>query len=270
MTPWISPIIFELGPLAFHWYGLMYAITFLLAYLIFQKSRPGLALPLSSAQKDNLLITMIVGLILGARIFYIFVYNFNYYWQNPAKIIALWEGGLSFHGGLLGVVIGALIYLKFHNSNSTTPIKFFQIADLAALTTPIGIFFGRIGNFINAELYGRISPNNQYCLHFPTDPQNCRYPSQLIESFFEGLILFLIIFALHYSGFKKHLKQPGQISGIFLIFYGLFRFIIENFREPDAQIGFILNLTMGQILSIITILAGLIIFSFKSKSIKSN
>lgn len=263
---WISPIIFQIGPIALHWYGLMYAITFFLAYLIFQKSRPGQALPLTNEQKDNLLLLMIGGLIIGARLFYIFVYNFHYYLNNPVKILALWEGGLSFHGGLLGAILGTGIYLYFHNKKPTSKVSFFQITDLAALITPIGIFLGRLGNFINAELYGRISPNNQFCFYFPSDPKNCRYPSQLIEGFFEGLVLFLIIYLLSYSPLKKHFSRPGQISGIFLIFYGLFRFIIENFREPDAQIGFILNLTMGQILSIITIFAGLIIYRIISRN----
>lgn len=260
---WPSPILLQIGPVAVHWYGLMYAITFLLAYYILQKTKPGRALPLNANQKDNLLIAIIIGIILGARLGYIVFYNAAYYLANPLNILFVWEGGLSFHGGVIGTIIAALLYVSWHHKQhgkkGTQQISFFQITDIAVLITPIGIMLGRIGNFINAELYGRVSPNGNFCLNFPTDPANCRYPSQLFESASEGLFLLIIMFALS----KKH-HQPGQPSGIFLILYGIIRFINEFFREPDVQLGFIANIpglaeiTMGQILSVVLVLVGII------------
>ena len=260
---WPNPILLQIGPVAIHWYGLMYALTFLIAYYILQRSKPGRALPLTINQKDNLLISIIIGIILGARLGYIIFYNATYYLSNPLKILAVWEGGLSFHGGVIGTIIAALLFTgwhkKRHGKNPEPKISFFQITDIAVLITPIGIMLGRIGNFINAELYGRISPTGNFCLNFPTDPANCRYPSQLFESASEGLLLLIIMFTL-----ARRNHKPGQLSGVFLILYGIIRFINEFFREPDVQLGFIANIpglaaiTMGQILSAILILVGLI------------
>lgn len=260
---WPSPILIQIGPVAVHWYGIMYALTFLIAYYILQKSKPGRALPLTANQKDNLLISIIIGIILGARLGYIIFYNAAFYLANPLKILAIWEGGLSFHGGVIGTIIAALLFVhwhhKHHGKNPEPKISFFQITDIAVLITPVGIMLGRIGNFINAELYGRISPSGNFCLNFPSDPANCRYPSQLFESASEGLLLLIIMFML----VRKH-RQPGQLSGIFLILYGIIRSINEFFREPDAQLGFVANIpgltgiTMGQILSAILILVGII------------
>lgn len=267
---WINPVLIQigpigpLGPISIHWYGLMYVVTFFLAYLFLKKSHLGRQLPLTDSQKDNLLITIILGIILGGRLGYILFYNLSYYLQNPLKIIAVWEGGLSFHGGLIGTVIAIAIYCRFHRPNHhQRRLHFLPVADLAALIAPLGILFGRIGNFINAELYGRISPDGQFCLNFPTDPANCRYPSQLFEALGEGLLLFIIIFTLSHhpkiSGPGEQ-SRPGRLGAIFLILYGLTRTIIENFREPDAQIGYLLGgLSLGQILSLLTALAGVII-----------
>ena len=293
---WPSPILFQIGPLSIHWYGLAYAITFLLAYFIFHHSRPGRALPLDENQKDNLLIALIAGIILGARFGYIIFYNAAYYLADPIQILAVWKGGLSFHGGVIGTAIAALLYISWHRRKhhktthaasrshdsdttasttathpplralryqlSASPVSFFQITDIAVLITPIGIFLGRLGNFINAELFGRISPDTRFCLNFPSDPANCRYPSQLFESATEGLLLGIIMFALSRHLHRSGSDKPGQLSAIFLILYGIIRFVNEYFREPDAQLGFIANipgisaLTMGQILSAALVLAG--------------
>lgn len=264
--PFINPILIQIGPIAIHWYGLMYVITFLLGYLFLQKSRLGRQLPLNTTQKDNLLITLILGIILGGRLGYILFYNLSYYLQNPLKIIAIWEGGLSFHGGVIGTAIAIILYIKFyHRAPNQTKLHFLNISDFTVLIVPIGIFLGRIGNFINSELYGRISPDHQFCLNFPTDPTNCRYPSQLIESFSEGLLLFIIIYFL--SKQAKITAKRGRLTAIFLILYGLIRTIAENFREPDAQIGYLFSgivpgfvgISLGQVFSILTILTGVII-----------
>lgn len=270
---WPSPIFIQIGPIAIHWYGLMYVLTFLIGYFILQKSKPGRALPLTSNQKDNLLITLIAGIILGSRLGYIIFYNATFYLANPLKILAIWEGGLSFHGGVIGTFIATLIFVhwnrKTDHKKSVPKTSFFQITDIVVLITPIGIMLGRIGNFINAELYGRISPDGKFCLNFPTDPTHCRYPSQLFESASEGLLLLIIMFAL-----SRKPRQPGQLSGIFLILYGIIRFINEFFREPDVQLGFIAYLpglsgiTMGQILSTLLILAGITILIVLRKTSK--
>lgn len=263
---WINPAIFKIGPISIHWYGLMYVLAFSFAYLFLQNSKSGKALKLNHSDKDNLLICAILGIILGGRIGYILFYNFNYYLNNWPKIFAIWEGGLSFHGGLIGVITTFLIYIYFHNKKSPNKIKFLEITDITVLIAPIGIFLGRIGNFINGELYGRINKINNICFNFPTDPSNCRYPSQLFEAFGEGFFLFIILYLI-----SKKITKPGILSSIFLLFYGLIRFIIEYFREPDSQIGYILGeegflkgLSLGQILSLLTAIAGLIlIFKFK-------
>ncbi len=247
--PTINPILLQIGPLTIHWYGLMYVLTFAISWWALQRSK----LPLNPTQKDNLLITLILGIIIGGRLGYILFYNLSYYLQSPLKTVAIWEGGLSFHGGAIGIAIAAWIYLKTHKNRS--PLTFFHLSDFIVTIAPIGIFLGRIGNFINSELYGRISPNNQFCLNFPTDPTNCRYPSQLFEALGEGLIIGLILFLAHRH--KKFSTHPGRLTGLFLILYGLIRTLLENFRAPDPQIGYLLGgLTLGQILSLMTVIIG--------------
>jgi phosphatidylglycerol:prolipoprotein diacylglycerol transferase len=253
---WIDPVLLRIGPLQLHWYGFMYALAFLIAYLLFQYSKPGKNLPLKTEQKDNLLIALIFGVLLGGRIGYILFYNLPYFLANPAKIIAVWEGGMSFHGGLLGVGLVIAIYSYKYK------LKFLQISDLACFCAPLGIFFGRLGNFINAELYGRISPNDQFCFNFPTDPVNCRYPSQLFEAGLEGLVLFLILFLIS----RRPNLKIGQITSLFLIFYGIFRFMVEFFREPDLQIGYLLGIfTLGQLFCLAMVLAGFILLFHTGK-----
>ena len=181
-------------------------------------------------------------------------YNLNYYAQNPVEIFMVWSGGMSFHGGLIGVVLATLIYSKKHKMNH------FIFLDLIALSSPIGIFFGRIANFINSELYGRPT-DVPWSVKFIVIDNIKRHPSQLYEAFFEGIILFFI---LSYFAKKEYLKNPGLISGMFLIFYSFFRFIIEFFRNPDSHIGYVaLNFTLGQFISIIFLIFGGILFFYK-------
>ncbi len=254
---WIDPILLHIGPLQLHWYGLMYAITFIIAYLFLQHSKQGKNLKLNERQKDWLLIVAILSIIIGGRIGYILFYNLPYYLHNPVKMFYIWEGGLSFHGGLILTIFGIYLFAKHFK------ISFLKLSDLASIIAPIGIFFGRIGNFINGELYGRIATS--FCLHFPTDPTNCRYPSEIFEALGEGVLIYILLYLI----WKKHPK-PGYMSAAFLMFYGIIRFNLEFFRQPDIQIGLFWNMiSLGQILSILTFLLGIVIFLLLRKSSKT-
>jgi len=277
---WISPIALQIGPVAIHWYGVMYLLTFIISYLFLKYHRLGKALPLDESQKDNLLISIILGIILGGRLGYILFYNLPYYLQNPGKIIALWEGGLSFHGGMIGSAVAIALYIHFHHrlhrkKGTTSTLTFLQIGDIAGLVAPLGLTLVRLGNFINAELVGRISPDGRFCLYFPSDPANCRYPSQLFESAGEGLFLFLILYMLtRRTSITKH---TGYLSAAFLTFYGMIRIFLEYFREPDPQVGylvggpgFLAGLSLGQLLSVLTVLAGIIMFTWLRKKKHKN
>lgn len=245
---WINPVIFQIGPIGVHWYGVMYVITFILAYLFFHYSWLGKKVDLTTTQKDSFLIYVILGIILGGRLGYILFYNLPYYLENPLKMFHVWEGGLSFHGGVIGILTATIIFREIHKT------KFFKLTDIITTVAPLGLFFVRIGNFINGELYGRIA--DKFCLYFPTDPNNCRYPSQLFQALLEGLLLFIIMLLIN----RKNTK-PGIPSSLFLILYGVFRVLAEHFREPDPQLGFIIGkFTMGQLLSIVMIICGIILF----------
>tara|TARA_B100000902_G_scaffold113353_1_gene114496 strand:+ start:548 stop:1327 length:780 start_codon:yes stop_codon:yes gene_type:complete len=200
---------------------------------------------------DDYITFVIIGLILGGRLGYVIFYNFEYYLENPIDIIKIWQGGMSFHGGVIGIVVASLIFSKKDNDNA------FQYLDIIALVSPIGIFFGRIANFINSELYGH-ETNVPWGVKFIQIDDLYRHPSQIYEALLEGLILFLLLTFLRN---KKRFKKPGKISSLFLIFYSIFRFIVEFFRVPDEHLGYlILNLTMGQLISFIFFVIGLSIY----------
>jgi len=247
MQPWyFNPIMFEIGPFKAHWYGFMYAISFLIGYLYLLFSKRGRQL--DEKQKDSFVIYIILGVILGGRIGYILFYNLPYYLANPVKLIAVWEGGMSFHGGLIGSGLAIMLFAKKYK------IPFLKLSDIVVSIAPVGLFFAKLGNFINGELYGRIATS--YCLHFPSDPGNCRYPSQLLEAFLEGIVLFIVLYII---GGKT--KKPGIVSAAFLVFYGIFRIFIEFFREPDPQIGFLFGvITEGQLLSALMLLSGIFLY----------
>ena len=204
---------------------------------------------------DDLITYIIIGVIIGGRLGYIIFYNLSYYSKNILEVLMIWEGGMSFHGGLLGVIVATYIFSKKKN------IKPFLFLDLISMSAPIGIFLGRIANFINSELYGR-ETDLFWAVKFEKVDNIFRHPSQIYEAIFEGIILFILLNFL----FKKQIyKSPGLISSLFLIFYSIFRFFIEFTREPDAQIGYILfNLTFGQILCFFFFMFGLILF-YKKK-----
>ncbi len=251
MNQWfINPVLAQIGPFQIHWYGLMYAVAFFLGYLYFHRSKHGKSLPLNGDQKDIFLAYVIGGILLGGRIGYILFYNLAYYLQNPLKIVAVWEGGMSFHGGLLGVGLAMYLVMKKFR------IRFFQLSDVVTAIAPLGLFFGRIGNFINGELYGRVATS--FCLYFPSDPTNCRYPSQLFHALLEGFTLFWVLFFI-----RRKTQREGVVTVAFLFFYGLFRIIEEFFREPDPQIGFLPGgITAGQLLSSGMMLAGILVWFF--------
>ncbi len=251
----INPVLAQIGPLTIHWYGLMYAVAFLAGYVWLYYSRPGKNLtttsghPLTSAQKDVLAVSVILGVLIGGRLGYILFYNPGFYLSNPAKILAVWEGGMSFHGGLIGVFL-ALIWLtrKYR-------ISFLKMADFVTGIAPVGLLLGRIGNFINGELFGRIANGpfaSQMCVYFPGDPANCRYPSQLFEALLEGVVLFWLL-----AGVRRRTQRSGAVTAMFLLFYGIFRFLVEFYREPDPQIGYVLGFfTEGQIFSTLMMIGG--------------
>lgn len=255
--PNIDPVILQIGtsPLKITWYSLSYVVGILLswAYIKFLNKDK-----ISTKIIDDLITYLIIGIIIGGRLGYVIFYDFQYYMQNPIYIIRTWDGGMSFHGGLLGVIIASFIFCKIHK------LKFFSVMDLLACATPIGLFFGRIANFINAELYGRIT-DVSWSVIFPGQLEP-RHASQIYESLTEGLLSFIILYFLATK--TKIREYSGMLSGIFLLLYSFFRLLIENYRQPDEQIGFILyNITMGQILSTPMFISGtiIIIYSMRQK-----
>ena len=246
--PDINPIIFSIGPLALSWYSLSYVLGILLAWFYTKKTIEKFKTQITKKNLEDFVTYAIIGIVVGGRIGYVLLYNPYKYFSNPIEILKTYEGGMSFHGGVLGVIIATYLFCRKYR------IDFLNLTDIITPAAPIGLFLGRIANFINGELYGRIT-DSSFGIIFPNSDLNSRHPSQLYEAFFEGLMLFCI---LAYGVFKrKTFKNKGLNSGLFLIFYSLFRIIIETFREPDVQIGFILdNLTMGQILSTPFLLLG--------------
>ena len=249
----LNPVALEIFSLKIHWYSLAYIFGIMFGWIYCKKK-------LIEDKKildlfDGLINYLIIGIIVGGRLGYIVIYNLDYYLANISEILMIWKGGMSFHGGLVGIVVSTFIYSKKNNVNA------FIFLDLIALVAPMGIFLGRISNFINSELYGKES-DIFWSVKFLAVDEIYRHPSQIYEAIFEGIVLFLI---LNYLYRKKVLTNPGVISGIFLILYSVFRIIIEYFREPDTQLGYLVfNLTMGQIVSIIFLIFGIYLF-FKKK-----
>lgn len=253
-----DPIIIRIGPLTLSWYGLMYFLGFSISYFLVRYQIKRRDFDISKPEVDDLYFYAVLGLIIGARLGYILFYNLKMYLDNPLEIPAFWHGGMSFHGGLIGVLIAGVLFC-WRNKKS-----FWKLADLVIVTAPIGLGLGRIGNFINGELYGRVT-QVPWAMIFPKGGPFPRHPSQLYESALEGGILFLVLWI------SKDKRLPaGSLLVIFLLLYGIFRFCLEFLREPDPQLGFILGpFTMGQILSFFMILAGgILIFYFKRGALK--
>lgn len=239
--PNIDPVALAVGPLVIRWYALAYIAGFLLGWWYALRRVQGSEGRPNKEDIDDFISWAIIGVILGGRFGYTMFYNFDYYAAHPMDILKVWQGGMAFHGGAIGVIIAIIAFSKIKN------VPFLKLTDLVSCAVPIGLFFGRIANFINAELYGRVS-DVPWAFVFPGGGGQPRHPSQLYEAILEGAVLFLVLHLLARSSFGK--SRPGLVSGVFLIGYGVFRSFIELFREPDAHIGFVFaELSMGQLLS---------------------
>ena len=250
-----DPVAFQIMSFEIRWYSLAYITGIIIGWLLCKK----VLIQKSDINEkfDDYITYLVIGMIIGGRLGYIIFYNFSYYKNNFFDILKVWEGGMSFHGGLIGIIIASILFTKKHNQDS------FLYMDLVSLVAPIGIFFGRLANFINSELYG--TPTDiPWAVTFIQVDNLSRHPSQLYEAILEGIILFII---LMYFKNKDYLKKPGLISGLFLIFYSIFRFFIEFVRVPDEQLGhLIFELSMGQIISLIFFVIGIILFYLKNEN----
>lgn len=244
----------RIGPFAVRWYGMMYLLGFASSYLLVKLQIKKKGLPVPHDFVDSLYYWLMFGLLIGARLGYIIFYDLATYLREPLEVFRIWHGGMSFHGGLIGSVIAGIFF------SGKTRVDFWQTADLVIVTAPIGLGLGRIGNFINGELYGRVT-DVPWAMVFPAGGSLPRHPSQIYEFLLEGILLFIILWTVKDRGLRA-----GVLTSFFLILYGLFRFSIEFFREPDAQVGFILGvITMGQILSAGMILTGVAIYYQRRK-----
>jgi len=255
--PMIDPVLVEFGPVAIRWYALAYIAGLVLGwrYMIWLARQAGSLIKPEDA--DDFLTWAVLGVILGGRLGYVLFYKPAYYLANPSEIIQTWQGGMSFHGGFLGVLVVTLLFCRARK------IRFWAFIDIAAVVTPIGLFFGRLANFINSELWGRTT-DVAWGVVFPNGGPYPRHPSQLYEAALEGVVLLVI---LHLVWRRDALRTaPGVISGAFLIGYGLSRIIVEFFRQPDAHLGFLAGgATMGQLLSVPMVLAGIGLIAYAKK-----
>ena len=242
-----DPVAFTFFSLEIRWYSLAYIFGIIFGWIYCKKLIKDVKLQYLF---DNYISYLIVGIILGGRLGYVIFYNFSYYLKNPIEIFMIWNGGMSFHGAIIGIIICSYFFSKKYK------MQFFLFLDLVAISSPIGIFFGRIANFINGELVGKVT-NNNWGVIFPQIDIFPRHPSQLYEAFLEGILLFILMNLIY---FRKNYKI-GTCSYMFLIYYGILRIISEFFREPDMHIGRIIGpLSMGMILSLILILIGIFIY----------
>lgn len=250
--PIIDPVAFSLGPLSVRWYALAYMAGLILGwYLLRRRITSGLS-SLSPTQLDMLLNLSVVGILLGGRLGYVLFYQPQYYAANPAEILKIWQGGMSFHGGFLGVCIIILLTARLYR------LDWRDIGDDVAYVAPVGLFFGRVANFINAELYGRVT-DSPFGIIFPGAGPLPRHPSQLYEAALEGVVLLIVLAVIQH---RYRATRPGLLMAVFFAGYGIARFVIEFVREPDAHLGFIIDgamiqLSMGQLLSLPMLLIGL-------------
>tara|TARA_B100002051_G_scaffold41158_1_gene35491 strand:+ start:200 stop:967 length:768 start_codon:yes stop_codon:yes gene_type:complete len=246
-----DPVAFNIFSLEIRWYSLSYIFGIIFGWLYCKKKL--IKNDSVGILFDDYIFYLIIGIILGGRLGYIVIYNLKYYFSNPLEIFMIWQGGMSFHGAVIGIILVTYIF------SLKKKISAFYFLDLVSLSSPIGIFFGRIANFINSELYGK-ETDLFWSVKFVLIDNFNRHPSQIYEAIFEGLILFIILnFLISRDG-----KKDGYISSLFLIFYSIFRFLIEFTREPDAHIGLLIfNLSMGQLMSVFVLFAGIFLWKFK-------
>ena len=251
----LDPVIFQIGSLAVRWYGLMYVIGFIISGFLLKILVKKNFFKVPVEKIDTLITTMIVCMFIGARFFYVFIYNWEYYSDHLVELLAVWKGGLSFHGALVGLCVGGYIFARQNK------ITWFEVMDAVALSGSQGLFWGRLGNFINGELYGR--PTDSWVgIIFPNGGGLYpRHASQLYEAFLEGILLLVVLWIL-----RSKVKIYGIISAAFIAVYGIFRFIVEFYREPDSQLGYYFGfLTMGQLLCAIMIVVGILVGIYAQK-----
>ncbi len=256
--PAIDPVLFSLGPLHIRWYGLMYVLGFAACYFLVKKQINDNGDTALAKHFENLNFVLILSVILGGRLGYVLFYNFSYYLHHPLEILATWQGGMSFHGACFALIAAGWVFCRVNRLN------FWRSADTYVVTIPIGLGLGRIGNYINGELFGRVT-DLPWGVVFPEGGPWPRHPSQLYEAFFEGFVLFVILWSMrNITRSGSALRPHGTLLALFLGCYGFFRFIVEFAREPDPQLGYLVGpLTMGQILSIILIAAGFLLWRFR-------
>ena len=263
-----DPVLVDFGLFQIRWYSVAYISGIMLGWIYAIKilnkikNNQNNFQSISTVEFESLVTYLIIGIIIGGRLGYVFFYNFQFFFFNPVEIVKIWKGGMSFHGGLFGVVIATILFSKIKKSS------FFKLTDIICCVAPIGIFLGRIANFINGELFGKVT-TVPWAVIFSAEENLGRHPSQIYEAILEGIILFIIINFLALN--KKKIFQVGYISGIFLILYSVLRIISEIFREPDIHIGYINNhLSMGSVLSLFTLTIGFLIIFFNKKNEQNN
>ena len=255
--PSISPIIFSIGPIAVRWYSMAYLFGIAAGWFLVNRNVKKYNLGLSKADVEDLIFYLTLGIIIGGRFGYVLFYGKGAFWENPLQIFELWKGGMSFHGGIAGVIIAAWLYARRFG------FQFLAITDLVALYAPIGMFLGRLANFVNDELWGRVT-TVPWAVRFPSGGYVPRHPSQLYEAFFEGIVIFILLNWLWRS--SRIRNSHGVVSALFVMLYGIFRISMEQFRQPDAQLGFFFgHITMGQMLSLPLIIAGIWVLVVKLK-----
>jgi len=258
--PDIDPVLLRFGPLQIRWYGLMYVLGFSASYFLVLHQIRKLSYDQLAEHFENINLVLILSVILGGRLGYVLFYNPAYYLHHPLEIFATWAGGMSFHGACLALIAGGWLYTRRQG------IDFWKAADIYVATIPVGLGLGRIGNFINGELYGRPT-DLPWGMVFPFGGPEPRHPSQLYEAVLEGAVLFLILWSVRNRPWQHRARWPhGAILALFLIIYGLFRMGVELVREPDQQIGYLLGVfTMGQLLSSLMVLGGVLLWTWRAR-----
>ena len=256
--PDIDPVLFQWGWIIIRWYSLAYIFGLLGAWGLARKMSKVSNSPFTVLKIDDFLLWATIGVVVGGRLGYVFFYNFRYFMEFPIQILYVWQGGMSFHGGLLGVIIATILFaLK-------KKIPILSMGDILTCVAPIGLFLGRLANFVNGELYGRVSQAVPWVMVFPDGGDLPRHPSQLYEAAWEGLFLFIVLNSLWWF-MPRYRQRPGFFTGLFFLLYGLGRFGLEYFREPDAQLGlFLAHLSMGQLLCLPMIFVGLALLIYAS------
>lgn len=259
--PNISPIIFSIGPIAIRWYSMAYIAGILFAWFCIVRNIEKYKVKLTRKDVEDLAFYATLGIILGGRLGYVIFYGGSAFWHNPLQVFEIWKGGMSFHGGVVGVIVATYFFARKIN------YRFLGLTDLIVLFAPMGILLGRLANFANDELWGRVT-NVPWAIKFPSGGYLPRHPSQLYEAFFEGLLMLIVLNLVWRIKWVR--ERTGFVSALFVIFYGLFRVSMEQFREPDAHMGFFFKyLTMGQILSLPLMVVGIYVIYKSMKEAKT-